>query len=70
MDIFATGKAIDLYATEMKRRIEELEEVIKDKETTIKKHKERVVICEAMFLAGVSSLIVAVSLAVNHVWCT
>jgi hypothetical protein len=41
MDVFGTDKAIDLYAAEMKRRVEELEKSVKEKEETIKKHKSR-----------------------------
>ncbi len=58
MDVFATGKAIDLYREELKRRIEELEKKIKEKEEAIEKHKRR----EALYLTGLASLIVAVSL--------
>jgi hypothetical protein len=42
MDVFETGgKAIDLYAAEVKRRVEQLEKTIKEKDETIKKHKDR-----------------------------
>lgn len=58
MDIFATGKAIDLYREELKRRIEELEKKIKEKDEAIEKQKRR----EALYLIGLASLIVAVSL--------
>ena len=64
MDIFATGKAIDLYSVEMKRQIEELKNKIKEKEEEIKKYKEREGIFTMMFVAGISSfIIVAVYLA-------
>jgi hypothetical protein len=55
MDIFATGKAIDLYSEELKRRIEELEKKVKEKETAIEKYKRR----EAVYLIVVVSVIVA-----------
>jgi C4-dicarboxylate-specific signal transduction histidine kinase len=42
MDVFETSsKAIDLYAEEVKRRIEQLEKTNKEKDDTIKTHKER-----------------------------
>jgi hypothetical protein len=58
MDIFATGKAIDLYREELKRRIEELEKKIKEKETAIEKYKRR----EVLYLIAIASLIVALYL--------
>ncbi len=59
MDIFATGKAIDLYREELKRRIEELEKKVKEKEADIEKHKRR----EALYLIGLTLLIVALYIA-------
>jgi hypothetical protein len=58
MDIFATGKVVDLYDGELKRRIKELEEKVGDKDKTIEKHKRR----EAFYLIALASLVVAVSL--------
>jgi len=63
MDIFATGKAIDLYSVEMKRQIEELKNKVKEKEEEIKKYKEREAIFTMMFVAGISSFIVGVYFA-------
>jgi hypothetical protein len=40
MDILETNtKALDLYAEEMKRRVDQLEKTNKEKDETIKKHK-------------------------------
>jgi hypothetical protein len=42
MDVFETStKALDLYSEEVKRRIDQLEKTNKEKDETIKKHKER-----------------------------
>jgi hypothetical protein len=58
MDIFATGKAIDLYREELKRRIDELEKKIAEKDKTIEKHTRR----EVLYLTSLASLIVALYL--------
>jgi hypothetical protein len=73
VDIFTTDKAIDLYATEMKRRIEGMEKTIKEKEETIKKQKkkqkERQLACVAIFLLGLFFMMIAVYFTINNVWC-
>jgi hypothetical protein len=68
MDIFSTGKAIDLYDAEMKRRIEGLEKTIKEKEQTIKKYKERDLIA-VVFLISLFLVMTAVYLITDHDRC-
>jgi cytoskeletal protein RodZ len=56
MDVFDTSsKAIDLYAEEVKRRIEQLEKTNKEKDDTIKKHKER----ESLLVVWLAVLVAA-----------
>jgi hypothetical protein len=70
VDIFATGKAIDLYSAEMNRRIEEKDKTIKEKEQTIQKHKNRELTCAWMFVVGLCWMMIAIYLTINHMWCT
>jgi Flp pilus assembly protein TadB len=69
VDIIATDKAIDLYAAEMKRRIEGLEKTIKEKDQTINKQKERQLACAVIFLLGLFFMMIAVYIPINNAWC-
>ena len=70
MDILASDKAIDLYAAEMKRRIEGLEKSVKEKEDAIKKLKARQMACVAIFLLGFFFMMIGVYIPINNAWCT
>lgn len=72
MDIFATGKAIDLYSMEVNRRIEELEKTIKQKDKTIeerdksiKHYKDRELVCAAMLIVGLVLMTIALFIIFN-----
>lgn len=69
MDIFATDKAVELYAAEMKRRIEQLEKTVKEKEEAIQKHKGRERKYEAALLIVFLSIVIGGYLAMNNVLC-
>jgi hypothetical protein len=67
MDILETStKAIDLYAEETKRRIEQLEKSVKEKEEAIKKHKARE---EVMAWIGFFLIMIVAYLAIVKAWC-